>query len=146
MLQSDEDPEAVAGESPPLAGKTLTLGDSTWVFGENGEVLISEGKEGGSTTGRYEQDGTKVYVKIAFITFNGSYDGENFSISQEEERVTYYPGFYKEEIKRISLLGHDEDLEWKLTRSGLVVDLPDEPPSEHAHVIKIERHHHPPIE
>ena len=54
--------------------------------------------------------------------------------------------FYKEEIKRISLLGHDEDLDWKFTRSGLVVDLPDEPPTEHAHVLKIERHHHPPIE
>ena len=75
-----------------------------------------------------------------------SYDGDNFTISQEQERVAYYPGFYKEEIKRISLLGHDEDLEWRLTRSGLVVDLPDEPPGEHAHVIKIERHHHPPIE
>jgi len=146
MMQSDEDPEAAVAASPPLAGKTFTLGGSTWTFGENGKVLISDGKEGGSTSGRYEQDGTKVYVKIAFITFNASYDGENFTISQEEERVAYYPGFYREEIKRISLLGHDEDLDWKFTRSGLVVDLPDEPPTEHAHVLKIERHHHPPIE
>jgi alpha-L-fucosidase len=146
MLQSDEDPEAVAENLSPLAGKTFTLGGSTWAFGEDGKVLISEGKEGGSTSGRYEQDGTKVYVKIAFITFNASYDGENFTISQDEERVAYHPGFYREEIKRISLLGHGEDLEWSFTRSGLIVDLPDEPPGDHAHVLKIERHHHPPIE
>jgi hypothetical protein len=146
MLQSDEDLGAVAENMSPLAGKTITLGESTWDFREDGSVLISEGKEGGSTTGRWEQDGTQVYVKIAFITFNCHYDGEDFTVSQEQERVAYYPGFYKEEIKRISLLGHEGDLDWKFTRSGLIVDLPDEPPTEHAHVLKIERHHHPPIE
>jgi hypothetical protein len=145
MLQSDEDPETATGDSPLVAGKTLSFGDAMWAFGEDGHVVISEEKIGRTSTGRFEQDGTKVYVKWAFITLNGSYDGENFSISQEEERVAYYPGFYKEEIKRISLLGHDEDLEWKLTRSGLVVDLPDEPPSDHSHVLKIERHHLPPL-
>ena len=144
MLQSDEDPETAAEKSPSVAGKTLTVGGSTWTFSEDGEVMISEGKAGGSTSGRYEQDGTIVYVKIAFITFKASYDGENFTVS--EERVSYYPGFYREEIKRISLLGHGEDLEWRFTRSGLIVDLPDEPPGEHAHVLKIERHHHPPLE
>ena len=46
MLQSDEDPEAVAENlSPLVAGKTLTPSvKATWAFGEDGKVLISDGE------------------------------------------------------------------------------------------------------
>ena len=57
-----------------------------------------------------------------------------------------YEGFYKEEIKRISLLGDGKSLDWKLTRKGLVIQMPDRKPSDYAHVIKIERYHHPQID
>lgn len=57
----------------------------------------------------------------------------------------YYEGFYTEEIKEVTLLGHDKPLKWARTEKGLEVEMPDEKPCEHAFVIKIERHHHPKL-
>ena len=67
------------------------------------------------------------------------------TIAAENEDKGGYPGFYKEEIKRISLLGDGQELKWSLTRSGLVVEMPEEKPCDHAYVIKIERYHHPKL-
>ena len=66
-------------------------------------------------------------------------------ISQEEQ-APRYAGFYKEEIKRITMLGDDKDLDWELTRQGLVIETPDNKPCKHAFVFKIERYHHPKID
>jgi alpha-L-fucosidase len=56
-----------------------------------------------------------------------------------------HPGFYKEEIKRITMLGDGKELDWKLTRRGLVIETSDKKPCEYAYVFKIERYHHPRI-
>ncbi len=76
------------------------------------------------------------------------YDGEDFDLLDsvlEAPTLPRHEGFYKEEIKRISLLGDGRSLDWKLTRKGLVIQMPDRKPSDYAHVIKIERYHHPKI-
>jgi hypothetical protein len=82
---------------------------------------------------------------VAGMEFEGTYDGETFEISENEEEAPRYPGFYKEEIKRITMLGDGKELDWKLTRKGLVIKTPDKKPCEHAFVFKIERYHHPKI-
>ena len=162
------------GDTPPvdeamsLVGKTLTVkvdddddedeeddGDDeddadeenkgrTYAFKENGVVIMGGGGPGSGMKARYEQEGTDVFIYIAIMDFAFTYDGENL-LPSEADDTPRHPGFYPQEIKRISLLGDDKDLEWKATRKGLVIDMPDKKPSDYAHVIKIERYHHPQI-
>jgi len=46
---------------------------------------------------------------------------------------------YDYEISSVTMLGIEEELEWKLTREGLKVKTPDKKPCEHAYVFKILR-------
>ena len=46
----------------------------------------------------------------------------------------------------LRLLGNGKELDWWLTRKGLVIDMPDEKPCDYAYVIKIERYHHPQLD
>jgi hypothetical protein len=144
----EEEAGDIGSDIPTVEGKSLKFdyeGDLyTFAFKEENEVLVSGGEAGDGTTGYYEQEFENVYIEVANIEVEFIYDGENLIL--EEDEGPGYPGFYKEEIKRISLLGHDGDLNWNLTRNGLVVDLPEERPCEHAYVIKIERYHHPQID
>ena len=43
-----------------------------------------------------------------------------------------------EDIRSIKLIGYQGDVKWELTPKGLVVDMPEEPPCQHAYTIKIE--------
>jgi alpha-L-fucosidase len=146
----EEDETAAAADAPSLVGKTLTTTgedgqEYTWVFSEDGEALVSGGQAGKGSDAKYEQDGQDVHIQVAgVIELEATYDGEKLEF--KEEPSPGYPGFYKEEIKRISLLGDGKELDWWLTRKGLVVEMPDEKPCEYAYVIKIERHHHPKID
>jgi alpha-L-fucosidase len=139
--------DAEGADVPSIAGKTLTIDFERdkvkLVFKEDGEVRLSGGEAGAGIDGHYEQDGADVVISVAQVMINLAYDGEKLEVQEDESPA--HPGFYKEEIKRISLLGDGKDLDWKLTRKGLVVDMPDEKPCDYAYVIKIERHHHPKI-
>lgn len=58
-----------------------------------------------------------------------------------------YKAFYGgKEIKRITMLGDGVPLDYEWTGDGLVIDVPDRKPCEHAFVFKIERHHRPVLE
>lgn len=48
--------------------------------------------------------------------------------------------YYKKKIDRVQLLGTATALNWKQTDEGLVIQLPPEPPAEHAIAFKIEGH------
>jgi alpha-L-fucosidase len=143
-----EEDETPVDKALSLVGKTHTIefeGDEyTLVFGEDGEAVISGGEAGEGMQAHYEQDGTDVFISVAIEEFAMTYDGEKLTPSEGED-APHYPGFYPQEIKRITMLGDGKDLDWKLTRKGLVIDMPEEEPCEHAFVIKIERHHHPVI-
>lgn len=109
-------------------------------FKENGELIISGGRAGEGIVGGYGQDGDMIYMDSEIFAEVGFYDGETFTLDGDE--IPNYPGFYKEEIKRITLLGDDKDLEWVMTKKGLAIKTPEKQ-GKYAHVFKIERHHHP---
>jgi len=131
----------------PIVGKTISYEEDgetmTWEFKEDGEGFVKGGEAENGITFQYEQEGNEVFMRIASYEIDVVYDGEKLIF--EDDGPQGYPGFYKEEIKRVSLLGHDGDLKWRLTRKGLVVDMPADKPCDHAYVIKIERYHHPKL-
>jgi len=76
----------------------------------------------------------------------GDFDLENVvSVLEEEleegpeEDEAEFVGLYDKEIASITLLGHDEPLEWELNDRGLVIQTPGEKPCDHAFVFKIVR-------
>ncbi|UCF14268.1 MAG: alpha-L-fucosidase [Phycisphaerales bacterium] len=149
--EEEEDEEEFGDEdedAPSLAGKTFTTQDGeqeyTWVFKEDGKFVVSGGEAGEGTEGEYEQEGEEVFIEVAGFELEGVYDGETFEIVEDES--PHYPGFYREEIKRITMLGDGRELNWELTRDGLIIETPDRKPCKHAFVFKIERYHHPKID
>ncbi|MHC4115198.1 MAG: alpha-L-fucosidase [Planctomycetota bacterium] len=141
----DEEDEGEEEDFVPLAGKTFTIGEYTWEFKEDGKLTVSGGLAGEGAEGVYEQEGEEVLITVGTYETEGTYDGENFEVSQEEP-APRYAGFYKEEIKRITMLGDDKELDWEQTREGLIIEVPDEKPCDYAYVFKIERYHHPKID
>ena len=148
---ADEDPGDEGNEEDEamsLAGRTFTIEDDgteyTWEFKADGKLRVSGGLAGEGTDGEYEQEGQEVFIVVEDLELEGTYDGETFAIVEDEG--PRYPGFYKEEIKRITMLGDGRKLDWKLTRKGLVIETPDKKPCKHAYVFKIERYHRPPID
>ena len=152
---SEEEDEEDADEGheeiedvPSLAGKTFTIKDADaeykWVFKEDGKVFVSGGEAGEGIDGHYEQEGQEVFIEVAAFELEGTYDGEEFKIIEDE--APGYPGFYPQEIKRISMLGDGKSLDWKMTRKGLIIETPGKKPCKHAYVFKIERYHHPKID
>jgi alpha-L-fucosidase len=144
-------PEWAKGEVKSLAGTEWDLAglrrDSTtkyhYVFKENGEFHISGGSRyGAGVDGKYEQVGSAVYLSVGGSSFEGKYDGDKFTRSSSAR--PNYPGFYKEEIKRITMLGDGKDLEWVMTKQGLTIETPEKK-GNYAYVFKIERYHHPKL-
>ena len=112
------------------------------IFKENGKLWISGGRAGAKVVGGHGQDGETIYIDSEIFAEVGFYDGETFTFGESEQ--PNYPGFYKEEIKRITLLGDDKDLEWVMTERGLAIKTPEKK-GKYAYVFKIERYHHPRI-
>ena len=151
--KEDEDEQEQEGHEeqedvPSIAGKTFTIKDGDeeikWVFKEDGQLTVSGGEAGDGTNGEYEQEGREIFITVAAFELEGIYDGEEFKIIEDE--APGYPGFYPQEIKRISMLGDGRPLDWKMTRKGLIIETPGKKPCKHAYVFKIERYHHPKID
>jgi alpha-L-fucosidase len=144
--EEEEDEEEMEGITS-IVGKTVQLeydGEVyTMVFKEDNKGSISGGDLDGEIPFYYEQEYEDIWVEYEGDEFEATFDGETLTISEDEGPV--YAGFYKEEIKRISLLGDGKDLDWKLTREGLMVEMPDEKPCDYAFALKIERYHHPKL-
>lgn len=141
---------ARAEKSDPLAGTKWELEEDSpnapvykYEFYEDGKFRVAGGEAGEGVDGLYDQVGKEVYLQVDSFKWTGRYDGKAFTT--EEVNIPNYPGFYKEEIKRITMLGDDKELEWVITRQGLVIKTPRKK-GEHAFVFKIERHHHPRID
>jgi len=133
-------------ESMSLEGKEFTLWRSNYEFKKDGKLRVSGGRAGDGIDGEYEQeqDGTSVLMFIGDRERTAKYDGETLEMVRGGS--PRYPGFYKEEVKRITMLGDGRELNWKRTRRGLVIETPKGKPCEHAYVIKIERFHYPQID
>jgi len=147
--KDDEEDEDNDDDVPSLAGKTFTIerpdAEYTWEFKEEGRVTVSGGMAGEGADGTYEQEGEEVYIRIGNFEIEGTFDGEEFDLPEKEE-APRYPGFYPQEIKRITMLGDGRTLDWEMTREGLVIETPNRKPCKHAYVFKIERYHHPRID
>jgi alpha-L-fucosidase len=135
------------GDVPSLVGKTLTveIDDDVYTlsFKEDDELQVSGGEAGEGIEGYFEQEGAELFIEVDDFEAWGYYDGEKLILEYEEED-NVYPGFYKEEIKRISMLGDGKDLDWSLTTQGLIIKTPERK-GKHAYVFKIERYHHPQL-
>lgn len=144
------------------AGKSKSLAGTEWEFEEeieeedtvivykyefykNGKFKVSGGEAGSGEEGTYTQVGKEVQFEVPGFSWSGYYDGEEFTVSEEDEDPRY-PGFYQEEIKKITMLGDGKELDWVMTPRGLIIKSPSKKPCKHAFVFKIERYHKPPIE
>jgi alpha-L-fucosidase len=115
---------------------------SKYSFFEDGKFTVSEGENEGSLEGTYSQVGENVYLQMFGYKFMGHYDGKAFTLNEDDSPS--YPGFYQEEIKRITMLGDDTELEWIMTNHGLIIKTPKKQ-GKYAHSFKIERYHHPKL-
>jgi alpha-L-fucosidase len=136
--------------SIPLAGTKWDIMDDDnesienhYEFRDDGTFFVSGGEAGEGLEGVYTQSGKSVSLKIGGFSWGGTYDGKQFTPGGGGGAS--YPGFYKEEIKRITLLGDDKDLEWVMTSQGLAIKTPEKQ-GKYAHTFKIERYHHPKLE
>ena len=110
-------------------------------FNTDSEFFVSGGDAGEGMTGNYTQMGDEVSLNIGGFSWGGTYDGNKFKVSGGTPN---YPGFYKEEIKRITMLGDNKELDWVMTKQGLVIKTPNEK-GKYAFSFKIERYHHPKL-
>jgi hypothetical protein len=146
-----EIPDWARGESSiPLTGTVWDLkggeGDSAvyhYEFRTESDFFVSGGEAGEGVEGNYRQSGTDVYLNVGGFSWRGKYDGKKFE-TVEGGGGASYPGFYREEIKRITLLGDDKELEWVMMPDGLAIKTPEKQ-GKYAHVFKIERYHHPKL-
>ncbi len=134
-------------ESKPLTGTEWNIVDEDSVeylykFTSEKDFFVSGGEAGEGLTGTYIQIGDEVKLQIGGFSWGGIYDGKEFKVG--EGGSPNYPGFYPEEIKRITMLGSDEELEWVMTSQGLVIKTPEKI-GNYAYSFKIERYHHPKL-
>ncbi|MFC2111717.1 alpha-L-fucosidase [Bacteroidota bacterium] len=117
-------------------------GTIPWVFfGEGPTEVIVEGHHAQS---KFRGDSIPHYTaKDIRFTQKDNYlyaicldwPGEELSIRTLGLRGKMYPG----DIKSITMLGTNENIEWEQTADALVVQFPDTPPCDFAYCLKIER-------
>jgi alpha-L-fucosidase len=139
--------KAMSLEGKTIKRKSRRTGEVRWIFEfkKNAELIVTEIDDGESEIheGQYEQQGDKVILFFDGRERTAKYDGKE--LTWMRGGTPNYPGFYKEEIKRITMLGDGKELNWRWTKRGLVIESPETKPGDHAYVFKIERHHHPQL-
>lgn len=133
-----EDVASIAGNTfkVEIEGDTYKLS-----FKKDQLVEASGGELDGKVTVSYSQSGGNVSIDNEDFEAFFVYDGTKLHWTPEDLSPVYR-GFYKSEVKKISLLGDGQPLDWSLTRHGLVIKTPEKK-GDHAFVFKIERHHRP---
>ena len=111
-------------------------------FTSDSEFFVSGGEAGEGMTGTYTQVADEVTFQIGGFSWGGTYDGTELKVG--EGGSPNYPGFYPQEIKRITMLGSNEELEWVMTSQGLIIKTPEKI-GDYAYSFKIERYHHPKL-
>ena len=146
QAEENEPLKGAAGVDPSISieGKEFPRRDR-WIykFQKDGVLSITDKREGETYEGQYEQSGTSITIITGERERMATYDGENLEFLRRPS--PRHEGFYKEEIKRITMLGDGTELEWKRTSRGLEIKTPPRK-GEYAYVFKIERHHHPVLD
>jgi alpha-L-fucosidase len=135
------------GEIPKQARECL-LGIGKWldvnkeaIYGTTPWIEYGEGptqmKKTGSFSERQEVEYTTQDIRftakdnVLYAAFLG-WPGKQVAIRTLKR-------LYESEISSIMMLGIDKELKWSMTKDGLVVEMPEEKPCEHAYVIRIKR-------
>lgn len=133
-----EDVASIAGKDfkVEIEGDTYKLS-----FKKDQLVVVSGGEVEGKLKVAYSQSGGNVSIDNEEYEAYLLYDGTDLHWTPED-LSPIYRGFYKSEVKKVSLLGDGKALDWSLTRHGMVIKTPQKT-GDHAFVFKIERHHRP---
>ena len=137
------------GEIPEQA-KELLIGIGRWLL-LNGEAIY------GTTPWLYYGEGPTKMTKSGYFmeTEEVDYTAKDIRFTARDDtlyaiclgwpdepvKIESYKQLYEEEIKTVTMVGVDLELEWLLTREGMTIVPPPEQPCEHAFVFKIERRH-----
>ena len=82
-------PEEEEEDPFTLAGQTFTTRiegeDYTWVFEEDGQLVVSGGEAGDGTDGEYEQEGEDVFIDVGGYYLEARYTGDEFEITEVSE-------------------------------------------------------------
>jgi len=89
-------PEEEVEAAFPIAGKTFSTSIEgtmyTWIFEDEGQLVVSGGEAGEGTAGDFEQEGEEVYIWVADYYIEAAYDGSEFDITEIKEPGTVSSG------------------------------------------------------
>jgi alpha-L-fucosidase len=138
--------KAMSLEGKTIKRKSRRSGEVRWIyeFKKNAKMTVTNVRDNETYDGEYEQEGDMVTMITGDRESRARYDGKEFEWIRGGN--PNYPGFYKEEIKRITMLGDGKELNWRWTKRGLVIESPKQMPGKYAYVFKIERYHHPKLD
>ena len=116
-------------------------GTSPWMhFGEGPTRMPQGGPFSEVNEVEYTAQDVRFTVKEdALYAICLGWPGDRLTIETLASAPTALNALYESEIRSVSLLGLDGDLDWRMTADGLVVNCPARPPCEHAYTFKIER-------
>jgi len=141
----------------PEEVKQLLLGMGEWlkingeaIYGTRPWTIAAEGPTSLDFDATYGNEAELEYVAedIRFTVKNNnlyaiSLDWPKDKLTIHSVTTNIFPnedfvGIYPSEIKSITMLGDDEELKWKVSENGLVINVPKEKPCGYAYVFKIE--------
>ena len=135
------------GEIPEQA-KELLVGIGEWlevngeaIYGTTPWMTYGEGPTEMPKAGYFMEDQEVEYIAhdIRFTVKDDVLYAISLGWPDERLVIETLKHAYESEIKSVSLLGADGELEWSLTEEGLEIKTPDEKPCEHAYAFKIVR-------
>lgn len=86
------EPKSLAGTEWLLEGSVGDEESYLYKFKDNGEFLITVGQAEEGFQGKYEQEGVRVILRAKGTTWEGKYDGKEFTVSSSNNRINILIG------------------------------------------------------